>query len=366
VPSAEARGCSTVVSAAVGAASRILCGVVHFREARDGRFYLDEHPRGYRGDETAVVRFMAARGFADPDWKKPSELLPPDEVLRRGRLWWLVEEAEIETVESLVYSSQRVPRYRALVHPPTGQVMDVVQTSYHVAQNMWVATTALTLARGFSRDATLVGAASFGRNDQKTVFAVRVSGDEARTLLLVALNTHGGEGAVRFTLQYVTHAGGTVLVPVPDQAVRTVPHRDRVEERLDQLAGHGLVADYVKASDEALRKLSDALWSPRHTTAVINAFWPLRPPRPKRAEPRPELLFDEDAPPPRHPGSYLTTKLAGCTDAASAYEMLCHYLDTQSNACRAGDFTPDRDERLVSGAVWEIKNRVWDWVVANT
>ena len=67
-----------------------------------------------------------------------------------------------------------------------------------------------------------------------------------------------------------------------------------------------------------------------------------------------------------HPRSHLTEKLAGCTDAATAYSTICRYMDNDSEAREQGDFTKDRDERLALGAGLGHKQRAWTWIVHNT
>lgn len=171
---------------------------------------------------------------------------------------------------------------------------------------------------------------------------------------------------MRFRLQYVSGVNGATLLPDPGEGLRTVPHRDRVVDRLATLARSKFVADYVRAAEASLARLGSALWSPRHTSALIEEFWPASARWEKNAAEQSQLFLGDPESADLHPGKHLESMLADCTDAGTAYEVLCSYLDLDSEACKSGDFTADRDERLVNGAVEEIKNRIWTWVVANT
>lgn len=112
---------------------------------------------------------------------------------------------------------------------------------------------------------------------------MRVKGDDARATVLLAYNTHGGEGAVRFQLVQADHASGAVLVPDLPHASLSVPHVGNVKEQLDVLRRSKMVTEYAKGSDAAWEELADGLWTPKHTTALIAELWPRhRTHRPRR------------------------------------------------------------------------------------
>ncbi|MDK3256998.1 hypothetical protein [Blastococcus capsensis] len=249
--------------------------------------------------------------------------------------------------------------YRALVRPDTDKVMSVVTSAYRVADNFWVARAAVMLASQLERSAALVGACSFGRNDERTVFVVRARASNDRALLVLVYNSHGGEGAVRFFVAEADRTAGTLLTPDVPHAAVSVPHVGDMEERLDLLRYRELVPNYVAESETAWARMQDQLWSPRHTKALIKDLW---------GSPRPAAVIEGREVQPgeswsRHPREHLLRSLDDFDNAADAYRWLCFYVDHQSEARERGDLTEDRDERLALGAGWRLKQRIWRWIM---
>lgn len=251
--------------------------------------------------------------------------------------------------------------YRALVRPDIGEVMSVVTTAYKEAGNRLVAKTAVGLARQCDRGAALVGAAGFGRTNERTLLVVRVRTSVRRVLLLLVHNSHGGEGAVRFRLVEVDRPDGTVLAPDVPHAALSVPHVGAVEKRLKDLHLRDQVDRYLAETEPEWDRLSDRHWSPRHTKALVRELW---------GDPKPPVVIDgrtlePSASWPRHPRDHLERSLDDVDDAESAYRRVCRYLDHESEARERGDLTKDRDERLALGAGMRLKERAWTWVVEN-
>jgi len=254
-----------------------------------------------------------------------------------------------------------VAGYRALVRPDIREVMSVVTTAYQEADNVLVAETAVGLARQFDPRAELVGAAGFGRTNERTLFVVRVKASVRRALLLLVHNSHRGEGAVRFRLVELDLPDGSVLAPDVPHAALSVSHVGAVEKRLKDLHLHDQVATYLAETERAWGRLGHRFWSPRHTKALVRELW---------GHPKPPVAIDGRALEPstswpRHPKDHLTRSLDDVDDAASAYRRVCRYLDHESEARERGDLTKDRDERLALGTGMRLKERVWDWVVEN-
>lgn len=335
--------------------------MVSFRDG-GGRFHLDLRLRGRETSETPpALRFAGVHGVALAEALWSQRAVDDAEILGRAGLAWEVDRRPV-MVPTAEGSLAPARDYRALVRPDTDQVMTVVTTAYRVAENRWVAGAALALAGQADRSAALIGAAGFGRTGERTLFVVRVRATEDDALMLLAYNSHGGEGAVRFRLVEADRRNGTVLAPDVPHAAVSVPHVGRVEERLGDLLLRDLVPKYLVETEPAWRRLRDGLWSPRHTTALVREVW---------GEPKPPVVIDgRELEPadswPRHPGEYLRHDLADTTDAATAYRRLCAYVDNQSEACERGDLTQDRTERLALGAGMRLKERLWTWIVANT
>lgn len=332
--------------------------MVNFRD-RGGDFFLEVERGGRQPREgLPLFRFIGGRGgvaLEDRIWTE--QMTDTRAVVDGAGLGWPVSRRPV-----LVPDDGDRPvvahGYRALVRPDTDKLMSVVTSAYQVAENQWVADAAVTLARQADRSAALVGACAFGRTDERTVFVVRVRADD-RALLVVAYNSHGGEGAVRFLVAEADRASGTLLAPDLPHAAVSVPHVGNMQERLDRLRHRDLVPQYLAESDAGWPRLQDQLWSPRHTKALVKALW---------GDPRPPAVVDgRELQPgetwPRHPREHLLRALEEHDNAADAYRWICFYLDHRSEARERGDLTEDRDERLALGAGWRIKQRVWRWIV---
>ncbi len=329
-----------------------------------GKFHLDTRiletpPKG----ALPVLRYAQQKGVGLPDrlWQDGGT----DDVgmLHDAHLRWRVDERAV-LVPSPGRGAEPVKadHYKALVRPDTDEVMSVVSSTYRVAENDWVSDAALMLARQTDRESALVGVAGFGRTNERTIFAVRVRASEHDALVLLAYNTHGGEGAVRFQLVEADRRTRTVLTPDVPHASASVPHVGDVEKRLKDLVHHRMVEQYLTETEPVWGRLADRLWSPRHTKAlVLELFGKPRPPAVidgRTLEPAEQILC--------HPSSHLTDSLDDYDDAASAYRRICYYFDNESEARERGDFTKDRDERLALGAGLRLKQRAWQWIVANT
>lgn len=329
------------------------CGAVpHYRDAQGGDFYLDRSRPGRPspGGDLPLIRFVGKHGAARDLWSGSGA----DEwtLLRKAGLDWPVQRREVLTPSR--GHTVPVPGYDALVRPDSETVMSVVTSAYRVAENESVARAALTVARRFDSKAVLVAAAGFGRTRERTLFVVRVRETESTTLILLAHNTHGGEGAVRFQLLEADRDVSAILAPESRHATLSIPHVGDVEERLKDLRFRSMVEDYVTETGAAWKRLREALWTPRHTRSLLHELWP---------EPPSTALFERAS---RHPGRHLTALLADCSDPSEAYRLVCAYLDNDSEACERGDFTKDRDERLALGAGLRLKQRAWRWMIANT
>lgn len=72
--------------------------------------------------------------------------------------------------------------------------MAVVSSAYRVAENAELAEAVLDLAARHDPGAALVGAASFGRHGERTLFVCRVTQlSRSEVLVLLADNRHGRE-----------------------------------------------------------------------------------------------------------------------------------------------------------------------------
>jgi hypothetical protein len=325
--------------------------VPHYRDSRGGDFYLDRDRASLPppSAELPLVRFAGKNGAVCDLWSgdgaDEQSVLP---LLRKARLDWRVDHREVLTPLGDPWAPTPIRGYEALVRPGPDSVMSVVTSAYRVAENEWVARAALALGLRFDPGAVLVAAAGFGRTGERTLFVVRVRELETTTLILLAHNTHGGEGAVRFQLVEADRSVSAILAPDSRHATLSIPHVGDVEERLDDLRVRSIVEDYVAETQPAWGRLQAAPWTPRHTSNLLHELWG-EPPQSERAL--------------RHPARHLTSVLADCSDPAEAYRLVCAYLDNESEACERGDFTKDRDERLALGAGLKLKQRAWRWMI---
>ncbi|WP_170165773.1 DUF932 domain-containing protein [Terracoccus luteus] len=255
--------------------------------------------------------------------------------------------------------------YNALVRPDSDQVMSIVTTAYVPADNDEVADAAVSMAHRIDPQARLVAAASFGRTNERTLFVIRVTRDENEALCLLAYNSHGGEGAVRFQVVEASRSMCTIFVTSSTNSASAVPHVGKVRESLKRAGKHSsLLERYLSEVPPLWGRLADTLWSPRHTRALIQELWGETPTlRPKTSEGR-DLEPNESV--FRHPGNVLPSRMDRCDDAANAFRLLCDFIDNESDACERGDFTKDRDERLALGAGNKLKQRAWRWIIDNT
>lgn len=124
------------------------------------------------------------------------------------------------------------------------------------------------------------------------------------------------------------------------------------------------IEKYFSETRPLWQKLSERLWTPRHTSTLIKELWGDTPPLTRVAPSGQEISTGEEH--ARHPGHHLTHAMKPICDAASAYVAICDWIDNKSEACERGDFTKDRDERLALGAGNKYKQRAWRWIVDNT
>ncbi|MGN7701906.1 hypothetical protein [Cellulosimicrobium sp. 22601] len=333
-----------------------------YRDARPGYFYAnrDGWLPAEPYPEPAFVRFARRLGAAAAD--PAHDRLDPDRTLRDARLDWLVHRGVVHA--SAPRGSVAAERYQALIRPDTHQLMSVVTRAYTPAEDADVLHAAVALAvRIDPWGSGLAGAVGFGQQSERTLCAVRVTTVNDLTLYLLASNSHGGEGAVLFRLVDVGPEDGTVFVVDSHPATSTVTHSGNVRQKLDRLSCHSsFVEDYLKSVPDQWSALEEALWTPRHTVALTKHLWGAKPDlHPTTSDGRP-LDPPHDA--HRHPAYHL--RLDRCSDAASAYQRVCQFLDHESEACERGDFTKDRDERLAVGAGNRIKRKAWSWIVENT
>jgi len=341
--------------------------VYHYRDSRGGDFYLDpDRPFPTPpGGELPLLRFVGRRGTALDLWSAAGANEQEARwLLGDAKLDWRVEPREVLTTVGDGPRPVPVPGYRALVRPDTGTVMSVVTSAYRVADNESVARAAVALGRRFESGARLVAAAGFGRSDERTLFVVRVRVVGATTLLLLAHNTHGGEGAVRFQLVEADREVRAILAPDSRHATLSIPHIGDVDERLERVGSGSMVEDHVAETRAVWERLRAAAWTPGRTRSLLHELWG-EPPRVPSAGPG-EPFREPSQRALRHPGPYLTSVLADCVHPAEVYRQVCAYLDNASEACERGDFTKDRDERLALGAGLRLKQRAWSWIAVNT
>ncbi|MDX3097719.1 hypothetical protein PV417_24780 [Streptomyces sp. ME19-03-3] len=338
----------------------------HYRESKAGKFYLERDPqqRSSPSEIPPFLRFASRRGVALDLWK--GEGKEADPLLASARLDWTVEARDIlAPIGHGNRQATQIRGYRALVRPDTEQVMSVVTSAYSVAENEWVVLALERLCQRFGKREPILAIASFGHDAERTMFAGFVKGDQDEALCLLAYNTHGGEGAVRFQLVEVSRSDKSTFVLDSAHASLSIPHVGRVQDRLMEVSSpdrdETFIERYLSETTPLWQRLSEALWTSRHTNALIKELWGTTPSL-TRVAPNGEVhsTGEECA---RHPGHHLTESMKQISDAASAYVAVCDWIDNRSEACERGDFTKDRDERLALGAGNRHKQRAWRWIV---
>ncbi|MGW3246528.1 hypothetical protein [Streptomyces sp. NPDC001070] len=312
------------------------------------------------------MRFARKHGPSLNLWSGEGHLAAP--MLELAGLQWPVEEREV-----LVPIKRRGERtatpvrgLRALVRPDTEQVMSVVTTAYRVAENEWVALALQQFCSRLGEQEPIIAAASFGRNAESTIFAGRVSGNAEEAICILAYNTHGGEGAVRFQLVEVSKHQKTTFILDSAHASLSVAHVGRVQDRLMYDSSpdrdETFIERYLSETKPLWDKLANTLWTPRHTSALIKKLWGSTPPLTRTDYSEQSSVGEAH----RHPGHHLPDMMSQISDAANAYRAICYWIDNESEACNHGDFTKDRDERLALGAGHNYKRRAWRWILDNT
>lgn len=345
--------------------------VGHFSDAKPGWFYFDpEAPGHFQGwADPAPIQFASRYGIGLPLWS--AEAHSAAELLGSAGLGWPVLQLPLEVPPAsshgvILSRPLDVQHYRALVRPDTRQVMSVVTTSYSVAENEWVAGVVESISCAATGSPGVIAATAHGREGERSLIVGRMGEWRGRMLCLVATNSHGGQGAVRFHFIEFDRDGTAVPLPVAGQSWSHT-HTGRLHDTLGRSARHGDHAErYLDAADQAWRGLEERLWSPRHTQGLIDHLWGDRHGvkegvLAKSAGTPPEFHSD---PRDRHPRAYLSDFLSGVSAASTAYERFCEWLDLHSEACERGDFTKDRIERLALGAGTKVKTAAWRWVIA--
>lgn len=344
--------------------------VNHFRDSKAGRFYLErDHLRPPPpSDIPAFLRFAKSPGQRIGLDLWAGEGAPADGLLASIGMHWPVHEREVLAPTG---HQERQPTpvrgYRALVRPDTEHVMSVVTTGYSPADNLWVADTLQRFASRLGNTEPIIAAASFGRDNERTLFASRVTATRDDALCLLAYNSHGGEGAIKFQLVEVDRLQQATYVLDSPHATRTFAHVGDIEETLQRASNPTLNETFIEKYLSETRPLWDglnrALWTPRHTAALIDELWGTTPPSTTTLPNGHETTLEEAS---RHPGHHLPHRMSDISDAANAYRAICDWIDNHSEACERGDFTSDRDERLALGAGNKYKRNAWRWITANT
>lgn len=131
-------------------------------------------------------------------------------ALSLARLDWPVHSRDV-LVPTREDGMREARGYKALVRPDTDDIMSVVTTTYHHAENAWVIRATADLARRASPNRNpIVGAVGFGRDHGRSLFAAKISGDADNATCLLAYNSHGGEGSIRFQIVQVNRQANTV------------------------------------------------------------------------------------------------------------------------------------------------------------
>ena len=344
----------------------------HFRDSRPGRFYLNdaryERLPQSPSETPPFLRFAHANGVALDLWR--DEGAPAHDVVSGARLNWPVMRRKVFVPAGPGLSQEtEASHYKALVRPDTEEVMSVVTSAYSVAENHWVAAATEHFASRLEHRPSMIAAVGFGRSGERTLFAARVTGDGDDAVCLLAYNTHGGEGAVKFQLVEVDRRLGVTYVLDSPYATQSFPHVGDLEERLERrsrpknLNTETFIERYLAETRPLWKRFQDTLWTPRHTAALIRELWDVTP-NPIVGSPDARVQGTDDVK-ARHPGHHLPSHMQGCTDAANAYRVICDWIDNHSEACERGDFTKDRDERLALGAGNKYKRDAWRWIVGN-
>lgn len=337
--------------------------VNHFRDAHPGQFY--RHKETFEGplpqpDQTpAFLRFATKHGMGLSLWK--GEGASARDLVGGAGLHWPVMRREMVVPASPGLTPDiQVKHYYALVRPDTEQVMSVVTSAYAPAENQWVAEAVENYASRIHPQSPMIAAVGFGRTGDRTLFAARVTGDDHDAICLLAYNSHGGEGAIRFQLVEVDRERQITCVLDTRHASRTFAHLGDLQNTLRKgsSTGKSFLAKYLEETTPLWERLENTLWTRRHTSALIKELWGDTP-SPKVGNGLIEAFDDVKA---RHPGHHLPDLMESITDAASAYRAICDWIDNRSEACERGDFTKDRTERLALGAGNKYKRDAWRWI----
>lgn len=332
----------------------------HYRDAKRGDFLIapeDERGFGPRG-VPPFLRFCREWGAVGDLVSEPR--CDPQQLLGAAALDWRVDHRPALT--DLRWGVSPVSGYEALVRPDREQVMAIVSSAYRVAENDELARAVLDLAARHDRHAALVGAASFGRRGERTLFACRVTQlSRNEVLVLLAHNRHGGEGAARVQLVIADLAADAVLTPPAIWASYEIAHIGRMCDRLDSLRDSSMVDDFLREIAEPRTLLEKAGWSRSRTQRLLHELW--GDPSDDELRSRHGALLEPSDRARRHPAGYLSPDLDRSGTAFDAFRRICSFLDNESEACERGDFTKDRDERLALGAGTKLKQKAWRWLV---
>lgn len=348
--------------------------MLHFRDSRPGLFFKEDdgrNPLPAPQENPPFLRFAAKHGVALDLWSK--ETAPAKDLLVAANLDWRAHRREVIVPAGPgLIEDTNAHHYRSLVRPDTGQVMSVVTDHYADADNLVVAEALEQHARRISHGESLIAAAGFGRDGERTFFASRITSDSHHAVCLLAYNTHGGDGAVRFQVVEVDRSHRVTYVIDSTHATKSWSHTGDINGRLDldsrRSRSESFVERYLAETTPLWEQLRHTLWTPGHTNELVHHLWgqtPEAPPTPvsPRFDRQGRATIPEAA---RHPGHHLPDRMDRATDAAGAFRAVCDWIDNHSEACERGDFTPDRDERLALGAGNAYKRRAWRWIVHNT
>ena len=135
-----------------------------------------------------------------------------------------------------------------------------------------------------------------------------------------------------------------------------------MEERLKSTSHHHpWFTEALKKLDERWRHSEDILWTSVRARALVEHLWGQTPDlRAKDSHGRQVAPAEADRHRGFHPG------IDRVSDAATAFRMICEFLDNASEACEPGDFTENRNERLALGAGTKLKRKAWEWINSNT
>ena len=332
----------------------------HYRDARRGEFLVApeyEDGLGPRG-VPPFLRFCGKWGAAGDLLAEPAG--DPRSLLGAAGLIWRVDHRPVLT--ELDGRASPVSGYEALVRPDRDQVMAVVSSAYRVAENEELAQAVFGLAARHDPASALLGAASFGRHGERTLFVCRVTVlSPGEVLVLLADNRHGREGAVRVRLVIADLAADTVLTPPATWASYEIPHVGRIGDRLEALHDSPMIDDFRQEISEPRARLETASWSPSRTQRLLHELWGDPPDNKPRTRSGAPLDPGDEA--RRHPAAYLSSDLDRCESPFHAFRRLCAFLDNESEACERGDYTKDRDERLALGAGTKLKQKAWRWLL---